>query len=171
MRQGKVTKALKYLQEADEYYSKHEDQEYYDRIATLDIMGQAYYTQKKQRSLLAAVLGILVLALLSLLIVSRRAHRLKKENASADEAIGEALNELEMHDSLSKMKMDSSISLSRGEAEILPMLADGMTSKEIAKRLFLTEQTIKWRRQRLIAKFDAKNTAEMISKAREQGLL
>ena len=52
MRQGKVTKALKYLHEADEYYSKHQDQEYYDRIATLDIMGQAYQTQKRQRSML-----------------------------------------------------------------------------------------------------------------------
>jgi DNA-binding NarL/FixJ family response regulator len=55
--------------------------------------------------------------------------------------------------------------------EILPMLAEGLTSKDIAKRLFLTEQTIKWRRQRLIAKFDAKNTVEMISKAREQGIV
>ena len=51
------------------------------------------------------------------------------------------------------------------------MIAEGLTSKDIAKRLFLTEQTIKWRRQRLLAKFDAKNTAEMLSKAREQGLL
>ncbi len=46
-----------------------------------------------------------------------------------------------------------------------------MTSKEIAARLFLTQQTIKWRRQRLLEKFKAKNTAEMLSKAREAGLL
>ena len=82
-----------------------------------------------------------------------------------------ALEEMEANDSLSRLKTDQSVVLSRGEAEILPMIAEGMTSKDIAKRLFLTEQTIKWRRQRLIAKFDARNTAEMLSKARESGLL
>lgn len=171
MRQGKVTKALQYLQEADEYYSKHQDQEYYDRIATLDIMGQAYQTQKRQRSMLATAFAVLALALLFLLIITRRALRLKKENVAADEAIGEALTELEMTDSLSRLEMNQKVELSRGEQEILPMIAEGLTSKDIAKRLFLTEQTIKWRRQRLLAKFDAKNTAEMLSKAREQGLL
>ena len=67
--------------------------------------------------------------------------------------------------------MTQTVVLSRGEQEILPMIAEGLTSKDIAGRLFLTEQTIKWRRQRLLAKFDAKNTAEMLSKAREEGLL
>ena len=171
MRQGKVTKALKYLHEADEYYSKHQDQEYYDRIATLDIMGQAYQTQKRQRSMLATAFAVLALVLLSLLIITRRALRLKRENVAADEAIGEALTQLEMTDSLSRLKMDQNVQLSRGEQEILPMIAEGLTSKDIAKRLFVTEQTIKWRRQRLLTKFDAKNTAEMLSKAREQGLL
>lgn len=171
MRQGKVTKALQYLQEADEYYSKHQDQEYYDRIATLDIMGQAYQTQKRQRSMLALAFAVLALALLMLLLLTRRALRLKKENVAADEAIGEALTELEMTDSLSTLNENQTVELSRGEKEILPMIAEGLTSKDIAKRLFLTEQTIKWRRQRLLAKFDAKNTAEMLSKAREQGLL
>ena len=171
MRQGKVTNALKYLQEADEYYSKHQDQEYYDRIATLDIMGQAYQTQKRQRTMLAVAFAVLTLALLSILVITRRALRLKKENAAADEAIGEALNEIEMNDTLSSIGKSQKVGLSRGEEEILPMLAEGLTSKDIAKRLFLTEQTIKWRRQRLIAKFDAKNTVEMISKAREQGIV
>ena len=171
MRQGKVTKALKYLHEADEYYSKHQDQEYYDRIATLDIMGQAYQTQKRQRSMLATAFAVLALVLLSLLIITRRALRLKRENVAADEAIGEAMTQLEMTDSLFRLKMDQNVQLSRGEQEILPMIAEGLTSKDIAKRLFVTEQTIKWRRQRLLAKFDARNTAEMLSKAREIGLL
>jgi len=171
MRQGKVTKALQYLGEADEYYSRHEDQEYYDRIATLNIMGQAYQTQKRQRTMLALAFAVLALALLFLLALTRRAIRLKKENDAADEAIGEALSDLEMNDSLSILRTEQKVELSRGEQEILPMIAEGLTSKDIAKRLFLTEQTIKWRRQRLLAKFDAKNTAEMLSKAREQGLL
>ena len=171
LRQGKVTQALQYLKEADEYYSKHQDQEYFDRISTLDIMGQAYQAQKRQRSMLVTAFAVLASALLSLLIITRRALRLKKANAAADEAIGEALTEMEMTASLSLQKKKQHVELSRGEQEILPMIAEGLTSKEIAKRLFLTEQTIKWRRQRLLAKFDARNTAEMLSKARGQGLL
>lgn len=54
---------------------------------------------------------------------------------------------------------------------MLPLLAQGLTSKEIASRLFLTEQTIKWYRMRLIEKFEVRNTAELISKARETGML
>lgn len=171
LRQGKVTKALQYLQEADEYYSKHQDQEYYDRIATLDIMSQAYQTQKRQRTMLALAFAIMTFVSLSLLIIARRTLRLKKENAAADEAIGEAMNELDMRDAPPVRKEEDRVVLSRGEAEILPMLAEGLTSKDIARRLFLTEQTIKWRRQRLIAKFDAKNTAEMLTKARERKFL
>lgn len=81
------------------------------------------------------------------------------------------MNELDMRDAPPVRKEEDRVVLSRGEAEILPMLAEGLTSKDIARRLFLTEQTIKWRRQRLIAKFDAKNTAEMLTKARERKFL
>ena len=171
MRQGKVTRALRYLREADEYYSGHEDQEYYDRMATLDIMNRAYRTQRHQRTLLAVVFAVLASALLLLLLVSRRALRLRKENAAADEAIDEAIRVLDSPGPPSRSGTDPQVELSRGEAEILPMLAEGLTSKDIAKRLYLTEQTIKWRRQRLIAKFDARNTAEMLTKARERGML
>ena len=171
MRQGKVARALRYLREADEYYSGHEDQEYYDRMATLDIMNRAYRTQRHQRTLLAVVFAVLASALLLLLLVSRRALRLRKENAAADEAIDEAIRVLDRPGPPSRSATDPQVELSRGEAEILPMLAEGLTSKDIAKRLYLTEQTIKWRRQRLIAKFDARNTAEMLTKARERGML
>ncbi|MBP5646652.1 MAG: tetratricopeptide repeat protein, partial [Bacteroidaceae bacterium] len=40
MKKGRTAKAMRYLKEADEYYSVHQDQEYDDRIATLDVMGQ-----------------------------------------------------------------------------------------------------------------------------------
>ena len=57
------------------------------------------------------------------------------------------------------------------EASVLPLLAEGLTSKEIASKLFLSEQTIKWYRMRLLDKFKAKNTAEMLTKARDAGML
>ena len=169
MKQGHTTKAMRYLKEADEYYSEHQDQEYNDRIATLDVMGQALRVQKRQTTLLAASMGILVIVLLVLLFMSRRINRLNKENTGADEAIGEALNEIEQRTYTPKSRYGEKIELTEREAEVLPLIAAGMTSKEIAQQICLTEQTIKWRRQRLMAKFDARNTAEMLTKAREMG--
>lgn len=166
MDEGRTAKALEYLRQADEYFSKHEDQEYGDRIRTLDVMGQALALQKRQHTRISIILSILSLALLALLLISRRNARLGKANKAADEALAEALD---LHAEIPAQAARPE--LSEGEAEILPMIAAGLTSKEIAAKLFLTEQTIKWRRQRLIAKLDARNTAEMLSKARELGLL
>ena len=166
MDEGRTAKALEYLRQADEYFSKHEDQEYGDRIRTLDVMGRALALQKRQHTRISIILSILSLALLALLLISRRNARLGKANKAADEALAEALD---LHAEIPAQAARPE--LSEGEAEILPMIAAGLTSKEIAAKLFLTEQTIKWRRQRLIAKLDARNTAEMLSKARELGLL
>jgi DNA-binding NarL/FixJ family response regulator len=169
MKKGRTTKAIRYLKEADEYYSVHQDLEYNDRIATLDVMGQALRVQKRQSTMLAVSMGILVIVLLVLLFMSRRINRLNKENTGADEAIGEALTEIERRTYTPKSRYEEKIELTEREAEVLPLIAAGMTSKEIAQQICLTEQTIKWRRQRLMAKFDARNTAEMLTKAREMG--
>ncbi|MCR5409107.1 MAG: helix-turn-helix transcriptional regulator [Bacteroidales bacterium] len=47
----------------------------------------------------------------------------------------------------------------------------GLTSPQIADRMCLSLPTIKWYRKRLLEKFDVSNTAELISKAKEQGVL
>ncbi|MCR4823760.1 MAG: LuxR C-terminal-related transcriptional regulator [Bacteroidales bacterium] len=50
-------------------------------------------------------------------------------------------------------------------------MAVGLTNKEIASKLFLTEQTIKWYRMRLNQKFEAKNATEFVAKAKELGII
>ena len=46
-----------------------------------------------------------------------------------------------------------------------------MTSPQMADKIFLSLATIKWYRKRLLEKFEASNTAELISKAKEKGLV
>ena len=60
--------------------------------------------------------------------------------------------------------------LTAREAEILRLIASGMTSPQMADKIFLSLATIKWYRKRLLEKFEASNTAELISKAKEKGL-
>jgi len=171
MKQGKVTRALEYLQQADEYYSKHQDQEYTDRILTLDVMGQALRAQKRQRTLVAVITSVLALLLLGLLILSRWTRRLGKANRAADEALAEALSEkgITIDEETLRYARDNKTGAIEDKNDTCH--AERSEASEIAARLFLTQQTIKWRRQRLLEKFDAKNTAEMLSKAREAGML
>ncbi len=189
MKQGKTTKALEYLQQADEYFSKHEDQEFTDRILTLDVMGQALSAQKRQlKSIIGA--GILIILLLAALVaILLRERRLRKEKEGADAVINEAIGELipeHIEATLSEEEQSEQVPsgtkkivivedeksiLSDRETDILPLIAQGLTSQQIADKLFLSLPTIKWYRRRLLMKFDAKNTAEMLAKAKEAGML
>ena len=47
LEQGKTRKALKYLREADQYFSANEDQEFRNRIYTLDLTGKVYDVQRR----------------------------------------------------------------------------------------------------------------------------
>ncbi len=62
--------------------------------------------------MLAAAFAVLALTMLMLLALSRRALRLKKENSAADDALGEALAELEMENSPSRPGKNPSVNIS-----------------------------------------------------------
>ena len=112
----------------------------------------------------AVVLAALLLCLVLLLL---RALRLGKEKSAADEVIGEII-------SASEEKAPATgdrPKLTDRERDILALVAKGFTNKEIASKLYLTEQTIKWYRMRLTAKFEARNAAELIVKAKELGIV
>ncbi len=57
------------------------------------------------------------------------------------------------------------------EREILQLVAKGLTSPQIAQSLSLSPETIKWYRKRLLSKFEAENTAELIKIAIENNLI
>ena len=57
------------------------------------------------------------------------------------------------------------------ELEILPLIAAGLTSQQIADKLYLSLPTIKWYRKRMLVKFEAANSADMVAKAKERGLI
>ena len=59
--------------------------------------------------------------------------------------------------------------ISERELEVLGLIADGGTDQEIAKQLFISFHTANSHRKNLLIKFDAKNTAELVKKAIEQG--
>jgi len=61
--------------------------------------------------------------------------------------------------------------LTRRENEILRLLADGYSNKEIAERLFVSPSTIHSHRTNLMRKLNLSNRHELVLYARERGLL
>lgn len=73
---------------------------------------------------------------------------------------------------LKKMALaDTPAVLRKREAEILLLLKMGRSSKEIAERLNLKENTINSYREEMLQKTKTKNVAELISYAYENGML
>ncbi|CAN5205929.1 helix-turn-helix transcriptional regulator [soil metagenome] len=61
--------------------------------------------------------------------------------------------------------------LSRRELEVVRLVADGRTNKEIAAELFLSTRTIDMHVRNILAKLDCRSRVEASIKARETGLL
>lgn len=61
--------------------------------------------------------------------------------------------------------------ISAREKEVLKLIADGFSSKEIADMLFISNHTAISHRKNLIEKFQVKNTAHLVKKASEHSYL
>ncbi len=61
--------------------------------------------------------------------------------------------------------------LTKREKEVLKLIADGFTNQEIADKLFISPLTVDSHRKNLITKLEARNSASLIKKASEKGLI
>jgi len=61
--------------------------------------------------------------------------------------------------------------ISPREEEVLNHVASGLTDHQIADKLFISYHTVNSHRKNLLLKLDAKNTAELVKKAMERGML
>ena len=61
--------------------------------------------------------------------------------------------------------------LSNKETEVLGLIAKGLTTKEIAAKLFVSSRTIETHRANILKKLEVKNTAELIKKAAKMNLI
>ena len=162
---GKTWKALRCLQEADKYYSLHDDQEFRFRMENLDFMSKVLQAQKKALAGWLAVLGALIVLLVGLTLVLRRLRRLRQEQAEAAEVMDETIGELRA------APAGEAPALTDRERQVLALLAEGKTNPQIAEALFLSPETIKWYRKKLLVKFDVSTSAALTAKAKDLGLL
>ena len=62
-------------------------------------------------------------------------------------------------------------SLTSREIEVIQLLADGLVTKEIAIKLYISEKTVERHKSNLFKKLQLKNTAQLIKLAVEKGIL
>ncbi len=63
------------------------------------------------------------------------------------------------------------LELTQREVQVLKFLAEGMSSREISKEMFISINTVQYHRKQLLRKTDSHNVAELISKAYKQNLI
>nr|WP_305069277.1 response regulator transcription factor [Flagellimonas sp. S3867] len=68
-------------------------------------------------------------------------------------------------------KKINELGISNREYEVLVHISEGMSNKEIADRLFISESTIKTHVSNLLVKLDAKRRTQAIQKAKELQIL
>jgi len=61
--------------------------------------------------------------------------------------------------------------LSNKETEVLALISKGLTTNDIAAKLFVSSRTIETHRANILKKLEVKNTAELIKKATEVNLI
>jgi DNA-binding CsgD family transcriptional regulator len=86
-----------------------------------------------------------------------------------------------MDDSIKKILLQESITgqrrsifdvpLTKREKEILKLIAEGLSSQEIADKLFISLRTVETHRLNLNQKLDVKNTAGLVKEAIKRGLV
>jgi two-component system, NarL family, response regulator LiaR len=63
------------------------------------------------------------------------------------------------------------LGITRRELEILGMIAEGLSTREIAERAFVSENTVKTHIGRILEKLGAKRRTQAVQVAKERGLL
>ena len=66
---------------------------------------------------------------------------------------------------------DNAVELTRREGEILRLIVDGCTNKQIAKQLSRSERTVEFHRNRLMRKMASHNAAELVRQAIGLGII
>ena len=150
MEQGKTWKSLPYLRKADAYYAAHPDYAPNFRTENLDYMQTVLSRQKMQLGRLAGALAAIILIALVIVFGRRKKNRATSEKAAVSADAPE---------------------LSAREKEILDLLSKGYTTGQIAEALNLSGETIRWYRKKLLEKFDVSNSPELVSRAKEAGLI
>jgi DNA-binding NarL/FixJ family response regulator len=87
------------------------------------------------------------------------------------EAIHQVLRTGEQDESQTNPQTVSAQALSERQLQVLSLLAQGLSNRMIGQRLFLSEHTIRWHVQAILAALGASSRSEAVFVARQKGMI
>lgn len=99
--------------------------------------------------------------------IKNRCNQLMSKTEAMADDVANYMTELIM----ARQSAAANMGLTKRELEVLRLSADGMTIKEIADRLNISERTVGNHRSHIFDKMDVGNTSEMIRKAQGYGII
>jgi len=93
-----------------------------------------------------------------------------REVAAGKEYIGKRVSEHDVSPGSSPAKAPQ-VRLTKREMQILELLAEGFTNREIAEKIFLSKRTVESHRKKLLEKTNCKNSSALIKYAIYTGIL
>ena len=163
---GHTRKALKCLTEADEYYSDHAREESMGRADTLAVMSDSYRLMSRNSRLLAIGLAALLLLGIGALLVYQRLRKARQVLTETTAVLDETIEEMRP-----VAGQAEEIRLTQREKDIVRLLMDGKSTKQIADELCLGYETVLWYRKRLHAKLDVHSAPELVAEVVKRKLL
>lgn len=100
-------------------------------------------------------------------VIIKAIHKVNNNEQFLEKSIQEAM----LQYSLGSGTSPKGPLLTEREKEVLQLITENNTSKEIAEKLFVSKRTIDHHRNNLLLKLDVKNTAALIKKAISMGLM
>lgn len=161
-------KSRRYLKKAIEYYSQHKVEESENQIELLETKADIEQRLFLRAFLLVSVVVVLSFVLSRLLSGKKTVVEPTPENTVPETPIAEAATDA---DSETVPEPDNNVELTEREREILELIVQGKTNPQIAEQIFLSTETVKWYRKRLLAKFEANNTATLVRIVLEKRIL
>ena len=163
---GKTARALKCLAEANDYYGNHPVEEAAGRADTLDVMQEAYKQLFRNTLIIALGAFLLLLSVAGSLFIARRLRHTKQELNETAAVLDETIEELRP-----APEQPETVRLTEREKDIVRLMMEGRSTKQIADELCIGYETVLWYRKRLHAKLDVHNAAELVAEVTRRGLL
>ncbi len=143
-------KALKCASVALNYYKAHKLEEAKSLSESFETINGIYQHQKNISGWIAVCILVLSFMVIVVILMWRRKTSVVRQSNTA------------------VFNIDTP-DLNDREQQILNLIVRGMTTPQIAESIFLSPETVKWYRKRLLSKFNVKNTAELIAKMSGMG--
>ena len=95
----------------------------------------------------------------------------EREPVTGAATVPEAVVAIDAGDAKQREDVRDGLGITRRELEILELIAQGMSNREIAEKLFVSENTVKTHSSRVFDKLGAKRRTQAVQLGKEFGLL